>query len=405
MSWQDRIDNIKFSITTGDGKIFYPLLGNAEKSTDFNTSEFDYIDIEGTEIGRKKAKGGKFPLVFYFEGDDNIEQTEAFEKSAKDSRLWVVVHPFYGEIKGQPLSLGRNDSALNTTQVTVDFWESIDRKLPKSEVAVREQLTAMTVNQIGLASTSYASAQLKTSDLRKVKSNLEKTSARYENSVTNENFQKFKELKSNAEAAVDKLLTNPADAITQIGAYIQFATSIETSVVERVELLKHMYNDTLEIIEIVARLSDKLFFESVGSFVISAICNTSLFAKSGDYVTRNEIEEITAEISDIYSHYLLTIDAAQTNTVTDAFSPDFATQTNLNALVSATLVNLFNLAFDAKQERTVQVEKDTNLIILVHKYLGLDANDQNIESFRNINGIRNKNVFKIKQGRTIKYFV
>ena len=77
----------------------------------------------------------------------------------------------------------------------------------------------------------------------------------------------------------------------------------------------------------------------------------------------------------------------------------------LNEIVNKTLYNLFDFAFKAKQERTVEIEKDSNLIVLTHKYLGLDENDENIEIFRKMNNISNRNIFGVKKGTVIKYLV
>ena len=67
-------------------------------------------------------------------------------------------------------------------------------------------------------------------------------------------------------------------------------------------------------------------------------------------------------------------------------------------------VSLFLLSFDARQERNFELTEDSNLILLTHKFMGL-ANDENLETFREINGIKNKELFKVKKGRVIKYFI
>jgi hypothetical protein len=69
-----------------------------------------------------------------------------------------------------------------------------------------------------------------------------------------------------------------------------------------------------------------------------------------------------------------------------------------------TVSNLFDLAFDAQQERVVYLPKDSNLVLLTHKYMGL-ANDENMQRFREINNIKLKELFRIKKGRKIKYYV
>lgn len=121
MDWKERVDNIKFSIETGDGKIFYPLYKGGEKGKEFNTSSFEFINVYGTLVDRKKPKSGVYPLVFWFQGADNIDQAAEFDISSDDPRPWTVTHPFYGTIKGHPINIKYDDSNLNITEVTIPF--------------------------------------------------------------------------------------------------------------------------------------------------------------------------------------------------------------------------------------------------------------------------------------------
>ena len=62
-----------------------------------------------------------------------------------------------------------------------------------------------------------------------------------------------------------------------------------------------------------------------------------------------------------------------------------------------------NYTFGAKKEYIVVVPKDTNVILLTHRYLGLDADDKNIDTFVKTNNIHFNELFSIKKGRMIKY--
>jgi len=86
------------------------------------------------------------------------------------------------------------------------------------------------------------------------------------------------------------------------------------------------------------------------------------------------------------------------------YQPNPIVQSELHDLVMFTIANLFDLAFDAQQERVVYLPKDSNLVLLTHKYMGL-ANDENMQRFREINNIKLKELFRIKKGRKIKYYV
>jgi len=63
MSWKSKLDNIKFSIKTGDGKEYFPLWKSTEKTKEYNTSSYDFIDVEKSLVERKKPKSSKYPLT------------------------------------------------------------------------------------------------------------------------------------------------------------------------------------------------------------------------------------------------------------------------------------------------------------------------------------------------------
>lgn len=69
MDWEQRIQT-NFSIQTGDGKIWFPLQKGGDKEREYNTSSFEFINVYGTLVDRKKPQGAKYNLIFYFEGAD-----------------------------------------------------------------------------------------------------------------------------------------------------------------------------------------------------------------------------------------------------------------------------------------------------------------------------------------------
>ena len=85
MSWKEDIQK-RLEVFTGDGKTFYPLWKNAIKEVEYNIAAFDFPNLEGTLVKRKKQLGRRFRIEFYFVGDDHLTEAEAFEASAKDER-------------------------------------------------------------------------------------------------------------------------------------------------------------------------------------------------------------------------------------------------------------------------------------------------------------------------------
>ena len=83
----------------------------------------------------------------------------------------------------------------------------------------------------------------------------------------------------------------------------------------------------------------------------------------------------------------------------------FKIQLGVNLIVKKTLYELYSISFDFKQERVVELQNFSNLILLTHKYMGMDKFDENLERFRVINNIKNDSLFVVKKGSKIKYFI
>ena len=408
MSWIDQLENSKFVIQTGDGKTYYPLWKNGDKSKEFNNSIFNFIEVEGSLVVRKKAKSGVYSLTFWFQGEDNIQQAQEFEESANDPRAWNIKHPFYGDLVGQPLNLSRDDSSYNVTQITVEFWETITEKFPKRKVSTVDSLKARGQVYSDLSAEVYSSkTDIAPVDVTNVKQNASNFSLRYDSLLDDSNYSDYQQIKSKALQSVDNLTTDPAGAIRDLNTLIAFPGEVGKSVNQRINLILAVYGDVKDILKLGNNRNNKSYFEAIGGAAISALTIVLTNPTTGDYETRTEVENASFQLLELYEDYLQVLDNSQVsiNDVNNSFNLGYEPQSELNTAVIEALANLFDLAFDAKQERIVQVESDTNLIVLTHKYMGLDVNDQNLEKFRIINGIKNKSVFKIKKGRSIKYYV
>jgi hypothetical protein len=61
------------------------------------------------------------------------------------------------------------------------------------------------------------------------------------------------------------------------------------------------------------------------------------------------------------------------------------------------------MSFQTKRERIVYTDKKTNVILLTHRYLGMDDEDENIATMIQTNNIKLTELFSIEKGREIKY--
>lgn len=408
MGWEEKLKNIQFTIKTGDGKTYEPLWKNSTKEKKFNISKYDFINVEGSFIDRKKPQAAKYPLIFWFQGDDNIEQSERFWISADDPRPWEIKHPFYGDIVGQPIGISRSDIAYNSTKIVVEFWESISADFPNPKTDIASTLVFKTAGLATIAAANYNSdIKPVASDQLVLQDSITQITSVFGKLFDNETFAEYQILKGKAESNAGNLVSSPLNAITSIQDLVLAPSTFGKPVKDRVGALKNAFNKLVETLGLDDSVSTKLYFESQGGTTLAAVCQASATPIESDYITKNEIEEISSDIVSMYEQYLLLLDTAQVTIfdIENTFHADQLTQIELYELVVETTGNLFFLAFQAKQERTIEVDKDTNLILLTHKFLGAKEFDSNLEDFRELNNIRNDELFKIKKGRQIKYFV
>jgi hypothetical protein len=402
MTWEERINNNTFSIKTGDGELYFPLFKqNTELEKEFNTSVFEFINVYGTLVDRKKPQGRKFTLVFYFEGSDCITNADKFEFSCDDPRAWKVNHPYYGLITGQPMSIKRDDTSLNVTEITVPFYETIELDYPfvnyspKDNTREKHRKTLASFETIDLPFDEAV-------DIPKNQERVFQIQAEMQGLQNNNTYSDFQNALNTALKAIDKTMSDPLAAFQTIQNFLDLPAMYEQAVLGRVSSYVNVYYRLKNSIE---TLSDKKNFEGLGGSLIASMGLAMVLPIVGDYFLISDVFRMRDTLKDIYNDYLETLDTLQVSIydVTNAYSPNPEAQTNLSSLVQYTLDNLYNLSFETKRERIVYVDKKTNVILLAHRYLGLDVDDLNIDIFIKTNNITLNELFSIEKGRQIKY--
>lgn len=402
MSWKDKIENGEFTITTGDGKVFKPLWKPGESSKEYNTSAYNFINQEGTLVDRKKPQSSKYPLVFWFQGDDHVEQTSAFLKSADDPRAWEIAHPFYGLINGQPLGIERSDADLSITRISVDFWESIAVDFPDDEISIKDRIQAKALSVQAAGIKSYSNFVPQTANIVTMKLAANNTQGLF-SKIAGKSKVLYQNAASTATNFADKLLSAQALVISKQQQLFTLPVDFEAKITSKIGSFK---TGLLLLENILKTKNDKFLYESQGATAIAALCQCAVNPLAEDYTTRNQIVSTVNSIIEISTRYASVLDNSQVSQYDkdNTWNPNSLLQSELNSLVIDTIGNLQKLAFEAKQERIIYTEKNTNLIILTHRYIGLDPEDKNIENFREINNIKNDELFLIPKGRKIKYF-
>ena len=89
----------------------------------------------------------------------------------------------------------------------------------------------------------------------------------------------------------------------------------------------------------------------------------------------------------------------------DSYLPDATFIDSLNYAVNYAVSNLYEIALNARQERIICLEEDSNIIILAHRFYGLSEDDSTIDYFAQTNNIGLSETFQVEKGRKIVYYV
>lgn len=406
MSWIEKITS-DFIITTGDGQEYKPLWMNATKAVEYNISEFEFPNLAGTLVTRGTPKGARYNLEIYFQGEDHLDVSSEFEISANDNRPWTVTHPLYGSLTVQPTGLNFDNTNLNVTKITGTLIETITEDSPKTVV---DPIDSITINKENTDETFIESFDV-TPSTTDINSMTDSVSELYNEGVKvpilPEEAEEYFNLFNKANAAVLDATSDPLAAIRAMQTIIGYPALFQISVKARIDLLSEQFQLLRNKLENIATKSSKKIYEQNAAALMSAMSLAATTPIEGDYGNKNKVLEVIEILVADYNAYLADLDSLQSDNGgnTDSFIPDANSQIALNILINQTVSNLFTVALNSRQERSILLEDDSNVIILTHRFYGLDPSDNNINEFITNNSIGLNEMLQIKKGRKIVWYI
>jgi hypothetical protein len=408
MSWIEKFKN-DLIIRTGDGNEFKVLWKNATRGKEFNVARFEFQEVDGTLVKRFRPKGMEYNIEFYFQGEFHLDDAESFDKSADDPRAWVLSHPLYKSITVQPLRLDYENTTMNFTKVTGTVVETITEDRPKTssnpvdKIAVDKQLMDETFNasfaeQVvpNTADKADMTATNKTVyDIGKKRVKLTVDAEEY--------FNAFR----NANVAITNATAEPLDAIAQLQNVINTPARFADSTQNRLATLKLQFEALLSSAATITLSSTKRLFEHSLAANLGAMILTTSTPQDGDYRNRNDVLDVITTVLDAYNDFISAVDSLQTDNggELESYIPDPVGMTALNNLVDFAISNLFNIAINGRQERTLILEEDSNPMNLAHRFYGLDAADESLTEFIEQNQIGINEMLIVRKGRKVIYYV
>lgn len=375
-------------IITGDKQEFELFVRQNDNSIsyDFNTSIYDFINKEKSFVDRRNVKSRSLPIIGYFQGTDNQSLAEQFRISSIDKNYWIVNHPVYGVIYGQPLKASFTNEDLNTTIVEVDFFETIiDSKGIESNVSPVEKLDNL---YIDLTQNSINAYQVE--DKKNLQDNLNNVRDNYQSLFYN-NIDDFLDKYQEASKSIDQSLSFPERYIQDIFSFNNLIKNVKTNVFDKISRIQNILNYVLGSNNYSPKYKEVIAASSVATMAQSIIeLDTNL-------MTRKELVQLNETVVNAYNSYFTQLEQSD-------IELDFELQSTLYSMVWISVYNLFNVIYNARQEREYMCETDTNIILLTYKFMGI-VTDENLRFFKKVNNINTDELFNIKKDRVIKYYV
>ena len=373
-------------ITTGDKKEFELFVRQSDNSMsyEFNNTIYDFLNKEKSFVDRKNVRSRVLNIIGVFQGAENTRQAENFRISSLDRNYWILNHPIYGIIYGQPLKVSFSNSDLNTTVVEVEFWETIiDSKGITSTVSTVEKLDNLYIDLVQNGSNAFDGQ-----DKRNLQSNLNVVRDNYQSLYYN-NTSEFLDQYQQVSKSIDNVIRFPEQYIQDIFAFNNLVAKIKTDVFSKIARIENILNSILT-----DQNTTSKYKEIMGASVLGTM-SQSIIEIDTNLVTRLQLVELNKTVVNSYNDYFLQLQGGQM---------DFELQSTLYSMICIAVYNLFNVTYNARQEREYVCETDTNIILLTFKFMQT-VTDENLRFMKKVNNVNTNELFNIKQGRIIKYYV
>lgn len=133
-NWKERIGEANITLTSPESSTeFIAKWVDSTKSVDKKVGLFDYPNIQGTVAQDLKSSSNRFSIIFRFTDYENndLYARDFFAIAARESGQWVVLHPVYGKLGLQLISMSENKRANEGgyTEISTEWIEPIDENL------------------------------------------------------------------------------------------------------------------------------------------------------------------------------------------------------------------------------------------------------------------------------------
>lgn len=407
MSWQDR-DKLDLKIFTGDGKEYTVSWLTASQKTKWHGGDFSFINLNDTLVRKRKRQGRIFPLEFFFQGDDHLEEAAAFRASLDDPNPCRIEHPYYNTIVAQIMELDIDNSALNVSRCSCTAIET----MVGESATITDKIDMVLMRKVELDDLLEDQPEITGLSVTEINSVIETTSKNKTLADTiisiQEEAQDYENLFHTASTKLNAFTAGPLEAMIALNNLLLFPAQFTATVQNRVRILKEQFDVLRGTISGLLNPSAKKVWFNQQTNLLSTMCKAAVTPLERDYKNAIAALRVASIIHNAYKTFQEDLDELQTsnNGSPLSFVPDFDLSIKLEETILATVSGLYQIALNGRRSRTYTLTEDSNIILLTHMLLRLDDKDENIDELIEINNLTYKEIMLgIGKGRTITYYV
>ena len=412
MSWEENIKN-KISITTGDGAVYEPLtkIDSNTASFDFNVSEFEFPEIEGTKVDRRLRKGVRYPMELIFHGADCIDIGKQFVESSKNTNPWIVLHPIFGQFLGQPISIEMDATGINTFIVKVTVVETILEDGAKTVFDPAENAKFILNKSKETNNTSFENAitSFEPSDVVSMQENTTNLYNTAVGSITDQTlFNQYLNLYNTAQTKINNALNDALFGVSFVQDFINYPAEFAIGIKTRINIIENQLQKLFDSIDAVkSNFNEKKIFENNSGSLINTLVQAISNPIENDYQSAVDVYYIIQVSINLYNEWIVVLQELQSVNGYEqgAYLPNAEFLESIQYSFNYAISNLFIIGLNAQQERIIYLENDSNIIEETHRFYGLDQEDVNLQKFIKTNNIGLNETLELKKGRKLVYYI
>lgn len=409
MSWLEKIET-DMVITCGDGAEYRPDWVNANMTVEYNIAEFEFKEVVGTLVRRGTPRGARYGIEIFFQGEEHLDVAEDFRNSAADPQPWKIYHPYYKGILVQPIGLTFDNSVENVTRITGIIVETITTDGLKPQVSAPDKIAEDKITTDVLLTESYVEQvpAPAAADRISLQQNIDNLYASVSGFIqTNTDISAFRNAYNQANSTLNTAVFDTQSLLNQVQALANLPAEFEDTLINRMNMLGYQIAQINNTVANILTKSGKVLYEHNMGTLLGAMVQAAVTGYGSYYNTRNGVLTIIDIIYANYERYIANLDTLQSlnGATLLSYIPNAKALNALSRLVGLGVTALLQIAGNARQERTVYLEEDSNCFLLANRFYGLKKDDSTIDFFRDSNDIKLSNNLIIPKGTMLKYYV